>query len=88
MRREVRNADISDAMYGPPPDTRALGRSLIMQRLADANLIRHVDWDTVHLETGVAIEMTDPHRTYETVAASIDDILKREPPRPIRRRED
>lgn len=88
MRREVRNAAISDAMYNPPPDTRALGRSLIMQRLADANLVRHVDWDTVHLETGVAVEMTDPHRTYENIAASIDDILKREPPRPIRRRRD
>jgi hypothetical protein len=88
MRREVRNSAISEAMYEPPPDTRALGRSLIMQRLSKAGLVRHVDWDTVYLETGMAIEMTDPHRTYENVADSIEEALKRQPPEPIRRRED
>ncbi|MBT3265877.1 proteasome accessory factor PafA2 family protein [Candidatus Poribacteria bacterium] len=88
MRRMVRNAAISEAMFEPPPDTRALGRSLIMQRLAKADLVRHVDWDTVHLETGVSIAMTDPHRTYENVAAHIDDVLKQEPPQTIRRRDD
>ena len=88
MRREVRNSAISEAMYEPPPDTRALGRSLIMQRLAEAGLVRHVDWDTVYLETGMAIEMTDPHRTYENVANSIEEVLKRAPSTPIRRRED
>jgi proteasome accessory factor A len=85
MRRVITDRALKTALFDPPPDTRAKGRSLAMQRLAQKNALCIVDWDVIHLENGEAMEMRDPFETYESAAAGLSKLLSRSAPKLARR---
>ena len=88
IRRVISDRMVEDSMRHAPPDTRALGRSLMMEQLAqDADPWGGVDcrieWDGIKLANDEYINMSNPFTTYETVAAQLPEILARpRPPRP------
>lgn len=69
-RRVLDEVDIVTAMTDPPQDTRAKGRSkLVEQIMARKNARFYLfDWNGVALDRHTYIEMPDPFETYENVA--------------------
>lgn len=69
-KRLLRELDITDAMTDPPQNTRAKGRSqLVEQIVARRNAKFYLfDWNGVALDRRQYIEMPDPFETYEQPA--------------------
>lgn len=66
-RRVVSDADIALAMSDPPENTRAKGRSkLVEQVLKRRNASFYIfDWNGVAIDRHTYVEMEDPYETYE-----------------------
>lgn len=66
-QRLVREADIVTAMTDPPSDTRAKGRSRLVEKVLARKQTRFYmfDWSGVALDRHTYIEMPDPFETYD-----------------------
>lgn len=53
-----------EAMYTPPPDTRALGRGWAVSHFAEQRIPYAVNWDSVAVENAWHLPMADPFVTY------------------------
>ena len=65
--RVVSDLDIVDAMTEPPQNTRAKGRSKLVQQVLSrkGRKIYMFDWSGVALDRNSYLEMPDPFNTYE-----------------------
>ena len=66
-RRELTEVDIVAAMADPPQDTRAKGRSKLVEEVLKRKLPKFYmfDWNGVAVDRHRFIEMSDPFNTYE-----------------------
>lgn len=70
VKRILTDLDILDAQTDPPQNTRALGRSKIIEKvLARKNQRFYMfDWNGVLLDKNNYLELTDPFETYASIA--------------------
>jgi proteasome accessory factor A len=66
-RRILDDVDIMTAMTDPPSDTRAKGRSMLVEQVLSKKNVKFYlfDWNGVALDRHTYIEMPDPFDTYE-----------------------
>jgi proteasome accessory factor A len=69
VRRYVSDVDVVAAMTDPPSNTRAKGRSKLVEQVLKRKQARFYlfDWNGVALDRNTYIEMPDPFQTYEDV---------------------
>lgn len=77
MKSLLSERAVQEATTQPPPDTRAKGRSVAMRRLAQANALCVIDWDSIYLENGEMIALSNPLETYENTAEALGHTLAR-----------
>lgn len=69
MQRLVTDAEVEEAITTPPQNTRALGRSYIVNQLLNKPGTRYViDWDAVYIERHRQLDLKNPFNTYEKEA--------------------
>ena len=69
MRELVADQEVENGMFKPPRDTRALGRSRIMQLADERQIMCAVNWEDIRiLNTDQTIEMPEPLQTYEQLS--------------------
>jgi proteasome accessory factor A len=69
MRRETSDLAIIQAMSRPPQDTRAFGRSIVIDRLLQQGSRDYViDWDLIYINKRRHLELKNPFQTYEEEA--------------------
>lgn len=69
MVRITAPQEVEDAVTNPPEDTRALGRSLVIDYLLSHPGTRYViDWDAVYLDRNRQLDLRNPFHTYEKEA--------------------
>ena len=68
-RRVLDDVDIVMAMTDPPQDTRAKGRSKLVEHVLSRKAPRFYlfDWNGVALDRHTYVEMPDPFETYDNV---------------------
>jgi proteasome accessory factor A len=77
MRRETNDMDILRACTSPPDDTRAKGRSIVIEKLlAMVSRDYVIDWDLVYINKRRHIELKNPFHTYEKEALQFVDGLQ------------
>ncbi len=70
IQRITTDEQISDAMTNAPENTRAFGRSQIVNHLLAHPGTRYViDWDAVYIERNRQLELKNPFHTYDKEAA-------------------
>lgn len=76
-RRVVTEADIIDAMTDAPPNTRAFGRSKMVEQVLADRKLRHYafDWNMVVLGRGQYYDLSNPYHNYADLQADTDRIL-------------
>lgn len=69
-QRYVDDLDITMSMTDPPADTRAKGRSKLVEKILARSTSRFYmfDWNGVALDRHTYVEMPDPFETYENVS--------------------
>jgi proteasome accessory factor A len=69
MQRVTTDAAIEAAVTAPPPDTRALGRSRVIQGLLESKNKRYViDWDSIYVDRERSMDLRNPFHTYKREA--------------------
>lgn len=72
VRRVLTDEAVSEAVFSPPADTRALGRARAIAGLVGRRRSGYiVDWDVVHVDRKWTLEMPDPLRTYAAEAEAL-----------------
>jgi proteasome accessory factor A len=70
MRRETDDLAITQATLRPPQNTRAKGRSFIIEKLIATNSMDYViDWDLIYINKRQYLELKNPFNSYEDEAA-------------------
>ena len=65
VRRVLSEKQISEAVTTPPQNTRARGRSIIIEKILATNARRYVvDWDSVYVDRSTYLDLKDPFHTY------------------------
>lgn len=89
ISRVLTDEQIDRASFEPPQDTRAKGRSEVVQALSKNRVRYIVDWDSVYLENEHHLSFRDPFSTYEQEVQEFVEEIKSassSPTRPLRRR--
>jgi proteasome accessory factor A len=89
ITRVLTEERIERATFEPPQDTRAKGRSEVVQALSKNRVRYIVDWDSVYLENEHHLSFRDPFSTYEEEVLEFIEEIKTassSPTRPLRRR--
>jgi proteasome accessory factor A len=69
IERVTTDAAIDAAVTAPPPDTRALGRSRVIQGLMESKNKRYViDWDSIYVDRERCMDLRNPFHTYKREA--------------------
>ena len=89
ISRILTDEQIDKASFEPPQDTRAKGRSEVVQALSKNRVRYIVDWDSVYLENEHHLSFRDPFSTYEQEIQEFVEEIKSassSSTRPLRRR--
>ena len=89
ITRVLTDERIERACFEPPQDTRAKGRSEVVQALSKNRVRYIIDWDSVYLENEHHLSFRDPFSTYEEEVLEFIEEIKTassSPSRPLRRR--
>ncbi|HCR18262.1 MAG TPA: hypothetical protein DIU35_12335 [Candidatus Latescibacteria bacterium] len=89
ISRVLTDEQIDKASFEPPQDTRAKGRSEVVQALSKNRVRYIVDWDSVYLENEHHLSFRDPFSTYEQEIQEFVEEIKSassSSTRPLRRR--
>lgn len=78
MPRLTSPVAVHRALTGPPQNTRAMGRAMVIEELLRrAEALYVIDWDAVYVEDQPALPLRNPFHTYEREAARFTERLRR-----------
>jgi proteasome accessory factor A len=70
VRRICTDAEIEDAIIHPPQNTRARGRSEVINALMEKNWPQYlIDWDWIRVDKERHLELRNPFHDYQEEAA-------------------
>ena len=73
-QRVITDDQVENAIFSPPPNTRAKGRAEIMALLSKNRIPFAVDWDCIYLANQQSLSLSEPFDTYSLL---VDELKKR-----------